>query len=391
MPVAPPIGQLPLREAGIDYRTSIYEPEKAVAATAAFNLRHAEELDSWASTGPGSIPARAFDLLGLRAYAFPGHGMTDDAVGFQFVEDEYMRADEYDDLIRDPSDFWLRKYLPRAYSVFEPLQALSPVTGVLEIANMALWPLARPQMRQMLQRLLDAGEELSRYLEVYGNERAQAAAAGFVLPPMSGFATAPFDTLGDTLRGTRGILTDMLRQPDKLLEALDAVADMHITNVLGSPAAQEGLRVFFPLHKGADGWMSEQQFLTFYWPSLKKVMDAFIAEGLICYLFAEGRFDTRLDLVNDFPKGAVQWRFDRSDMVRAKRVLGATCCIEGNVPISLLVAGTPEEVTAECRRLLEACAPGGGYILGSGGTPEFPRLENLEAMVAAGRRYGVYA
>jgi uroporphyrinogen-III decarboxylase len=87
----------------------------------------------------------------------------------------------------------------------------------------------------------------------------------------------------------------------------------------------------------------------------------------------------------------VHWRFDRSDMVRAKRVLGSTCCIEGNVPISLLVAGTADEVTAECRRLLEACAPGGGYILGSGGTPEFPRLENLEAMVAAARRYGVYA
>jgi uroporphyrinogen-III decarboxylase len=84
------------------------------------------------------------------------------------------------------------------------------------------------------------------------------------------------------------------------------------------------------------------------------------------------------------------WRFDRTDMARAERILGPTCCIEGNVPTSLLAAGTPEEVTAECRRLIEACAPGGGYILGSGGTVEFPRLANLKAMAAAAREYGRY-
>ena len=316
--------------------------------------------------------------------------MVDEAAGFQFVEAEYMRADEYDAFIRDPSDFWLRSYFPRAYSVFEPVRGLGSLTSVLEILNMPLWPLASPDVQTMLERLLAAGKELSRYLEVTGNEQLEGMVAGFPPVPVTGFATAPFDTLGDTLRGTRGILMDMLREPDKLLEALDVVADLHIHNVLESPAGKEGLRVFFPLHKGADGWMSEEQFLTFYWPSLKKVMDAFIEEGLICTCFAEGTFNTRLDLVNEFPKGAVQWRFDRTDMARAKRILGPTCCIEGNVPTSLLVAGTPEEVTAECRRLIEACAPGGGYILGSGGTAEFPRLANLKAMAAAAREYGRY-
>ena len=147
---------------------------------------------------------------------------------------------------------------------------------------------------------------------------------------------------------------------------------------------------WFPLHKGADGWMSEQQFLTFYWPSLKKVIDAFVAEGMLVRLFAEGSYNTRLDLVGGFPKGAISWHFDRTDMTRAKRILGADCSLQGNLPSSLLVAGSPEEVTAECHRLIDICAPGGGYILGAGAIPEFPKLENLKAMAAAAREYGVY-
>ena len=34
---------------------------------------------------------------------------------YQFVEGEYMKAEEYDELIYDPSDFIIRKYWPRAY------------------------------------------------------------------------------------------------------------------------------------------------------------------------------------------------------------------------------------------------------------------------------------
>jgi len=146
----------------------------------------------------------------------------------------------------------------------------------------------------------------------------------------------------------------------------------------------------FPLHKGADGWMSEKQFLTFYWPQLKRVIEALVGEGIQVSLFAEGSYNTRLDLVNEFPRGAVHWMFDRTDMAKAKRALGADCSIQGNVPSSLLVMASPEEIKAESRRLIEICAPGGGYILGPGAIPESPKLENLKAMVDAARECGGY-
>lgn len=391
VPVAVNAGQLPLEMAGLDFYTAAHNPERAIAAARAFNEVHAEELETYATGTFFSLPARSFGILDNRLYAYPGHGMALDGKGYQYVEGEYMTADEYDAFIRDPSDFWLRTYLPRVYGVFEPLASVEPLTDITEVFAMQLPSLARPDVQAMLQRLLDAGRELTRYQEITRHEMVEAAANGYPSMPTAGFAKAPFDTLGDTLRGTRGIMTDMLRRPDKLLEALHVVTELTIASLLGSPLAREGIVVYFPLHKGADGWMSEEQFLTFYWPPLKRIIDALIDEGLQVSLFAEGSYNTRLDLVNEFPKGAVHWIFDRTDMAKAKRVLGTDCSIQGNVPSSLLVMGSSEEVKAESRRLIEVCGPGGGYILGPGAIPESPKLENLRAMVEAAREQGVYA
>ena len=136
--------------------------------------------------------------------------------------------------------------------------------------------------------------------------------------------------------------------------------------------------------------MSLKQFEKFYWPTLKRCMDAFIKEGLIQHLFAEGSFNTRLDYVGGFPKGTVSWLFDQTDMVKAKKALGKDCCIAGNVPSSLLVTSTPAEVKKYCRNLIETVGQDGGYILSPGASPDNPKLENLKAMVEVVNEYGWY-
>jgi uroporphyrinogen-III decarboxylase len=82
--------------------------------------------------------------------------------------------------------------------------------------------------------------------------------------------------------------------------------------------------------------------------------------------------------------------FDQSDIARAKKILGKRFSIEGNVPSSLIVTGTPADVKEHCRRLIEACGKGGGYILSPGAMVGNPRLENLYAMVAAAKEFGTY-
>jgi hypothetical protein len=304
------------------------------------------------------------------------------------MESEYMKADEYEDLLRDPSDFWMRKYLPRIFGGLEPLKSFSSLTNIVEVVSVSQFGvLADPRVQEMLLKLVEVGREYQRINSILGP--GLGAAKGF--PAMgTPLVKAPFDTLGDTLRGTAAIMKDMYRRPDKVLAACDRLADMTIASVLKNPAVSELSVIMYPLHKGADGWMSQKQFETFYWPSLKKVMDAFIDQGLIQQLFAEGSFNTRLDYFNAFPRGSVSWLFDRSDMAKAKKTLGQNCAISGNIPTSLTVTGSPADVKSYCKKLVEDCAQGGGYMLAAGATAENPRLENLKAIIESANEYGVY-
>jgi uroporphyrinogen-III decarboxylase len=183
---------------------------------------------------------------------------------------------------------------------------------------------------------------------------------------------------------------DLFRRPEKLLEAIDVMTKIQIKSVTTSMNANKGLSAMFPLHKGADGWMSDKAFDKFYWPSLKKTINALINEGILVTLFAEGSYETRLDSVNEFPKGTVTWLFDRTDMGKAKKALGDKCCIAGNVPTSLMATGTPKQVKDYCRKLIETCAPGGGYILSCGAAIDNGKPENVRAMIDAAKEYGVY-
>jgi uroporphyrinogen-III decarboxylase len=300
-----------------------------------------------------------------------------------------MRPEEYADLIRDPTDFWLRVYLPRLFGAFEGFRAIPPLTNIIEMAASQLTILRDPQLRMALRKMLEAGDELEKRMEISEKYAGLGPANGYP-STFGGLSKAPFDILGDALRGTTAIMKDLYRRPDKVLEAVEIIADITIHNITTAPNFSRVFNIMLPLHKGADGWMSQKQFETFYFPTLKKVMDALIKEGMIVTLFAEGSYNTRLESINVFPKGSVCWYFDQTDMVRAKKILGDKCCIQGNVPSSLIVTGSPADVKENCRKLIEGCAPGGGYILTAGCMAENPKLDNLRAMIAAVKEYGVY-
>jgi len=205
-----------------------------------------------------------------------------------------------------------------------------------------------------------------------------------------GRCRAPFDMLGDTLRGTRGIIMDMYRQPDKLIAALESLTPLMIEmGVSGARSATMPL-VLIPLHKGADGFMSDEQYRTFYWPTFRKLLLGLINEGLIPLPFAEGSYNTRLEIIRDLPKGKVVWQFDETDMARAKEVLGDRACIYGNVPGAILSTGTTDDVKAYCKQLIDVAGKDGGFILSSGTILDTAKPENVRAMIEFTKEYGVY-
>ncbi|MGC2419992.1 MAG: uroporphyrinogen decarboxylase family protein [Candidatus Acidiferrales bacterium] len=345
--------------------------------------------DTCVIPGVSVTSGRASEITKTRISKWPGHGLPEDAGMAQFVEGEYMKADEYDALLKDPADFFMRVYLPRTMEAFEPFRKLPPFKFAFGMPMIFLGSCMQPEVQEAFQSVIDTAKELAKFRRAVAEVAKEAQAAGY--PPFQGgFAHAPFDLIGDTLRGTHGIMMDMFRQPAKLQEAMEAVTPWIVEQAVSGANASGVPVVFMPLHKGDDSFMSEKQFETFYWPGLKKVILDLVAEGCVPLLFAEGSYNKRLEVVRDLPERSVIWWFDRTDMARAKKILGDTNCIAGNVPTSLICAGTPREIKEHCRNLIEVCGKNGGYILTGGAQVHNTTAENLQALIEAVRLYGVY-
>jgi hypothetical protein len=382
VPICPFPSMFPALYAGLTVEDAMYDYGKSYAAFKKFVLDFQPDGHMGAAQfGPG----RFFETLDYKLYSWPGHGVAAEH-SFQCNEGEYMKEDEYDALIADPSGFFSNVYLPRVFGALEPLQMLPFLPGILEIYGVAFnfIPYGLPPVQGALKALMEAGEEALKWAGAMGGLEGE-------LTTLAGFTKAPFDTIGDTLRGTRGIMLDIYRQPDKLIEAMEALTPLMIKMGVGATQMAGKPIVFIPLHKGADGFLSDEQFKTFYWPTLRKVMMGLIEQGCVPFPAAEGGYNSRLDVIKDLPKGTALWMFDQTDMARAKKVLGNTACILGNVPLDLLAVGTPDQIREYVKKLMDSAAEGGGYILGSGAFFDDVKPENLKAMVEAGREYGVYS
>jgi uroporphyrinogen-III decarboxylase len=386
VPVILPAGTFPLYYAGMTLKEGMNDNERLCQAYRKFFA----DFDSDTFSSPMMVgSSKASEIIGTLNIKWPGHGLPDNASMPQFVEGEYMKADEYDLLMEDASDYCLRYYLPRSLGALAPFAHFSPTPFMLGMANRFLGPAVMPHVRAAFQAIIDYGVETARWMEPIMKFNHEATAAGY--PTFfGGQSHAPFDILADTLRGTKGILLDMYRQPDKVLQAVEKLTPMNINcglegiNMSGKPI------VFFALHKGDDTFMSRQQYERFYWPTFRKVILGLIEDGAVPLLFAEGRYDNRLEIIKDLPRGKVIWYFDRTDMFQAKKILGDNACIAGNVPASLLCTGTPREVKEYCRKLIEVCGEGGGFILTGGASIDKGDPGNLHAMTEAAMEYGVY-
>jgi uroporphyrinogen-III decarboxylase len=149
--------------------------------------------------------------------------------------------------------------------------------------------------------------------------------------------------------------------------------------------------IFMPLHNGADGFLSDEQFKTFYWPFLKEVILGLVEGGCIPFLAAEGGYNTRLEVIRDLPRGKTVWLFDQTDLFKAKEIVGDTLCIAGNVPSATLKLGTPQEMKDLCKKLIDEVGKGGGFILSNGAFFDHAKPENIKAMIDFTKEYGVYA
>jgi len=348
-------------------------------------------------TGGVGVAANAgtvLDLLEVKNYRWPGGPLPDDA-DYQFVEGEYMKPEEYDIFLNDPTDFILRYYFPRVNGILSPLTKMQPI-GTLRESGFAgfLGFFAGPEFQQIAARVRDAIQEHIRVTEETGQFARHMERLGFPAQYGGGGAGggvggAPMDAIADLLRGMRGIMLDIYRCPDKLIAASEKVLNERIASASPANPNWTGIpqRGGGPLHRGSDEFMSLKQFEKFYWPGLKRSTEASIKLGYTVSHFFEGVWDKRLEYLLEFPKGKLIFHCERTDIFRAKEVLGNHCCIQGGVPPAILTAGSPQDVEEYCKKLIKVVGKGGGYVLSCGSSIDCAKPENIKAMVDSVKKY----
>ena len=372
--------------AGLTPACAFYDAEGWMAANKKAILDFQPDLYYAPLTDSG----KAFEILGMKQVRWPGHGVPVNA-SHQFVEGEYMKADEYDKFLEDVSGYALTTYLPRLCEALEPLSTL-PSFKTLLFGNAGLSELAatlaRPEIEKALQNLIRAGHEINHTRAVVHNFNQDMAVLGY--PCISGHATSAFDVLSDLHRGMRGSMLDMYYRPDKLLQAIEKLEPITLQRTLDSARLHGSTRIQVPLHRGADGFMSDDQFRELYWPNLKRLLLALIDANLTPCVFFEGGYNSRLKYLRELPPGKILARFDTTDVFAAKDIIGDVVCICGNMPVSILQVGSIDDVKAYAKKLIDIVGRNGGFVMCTRGVLDETKPENVKAWFEFTKEYGVY-
>jgi hypothetical protein len=341
---------------------TIYDSERWLQAELAF-CKDFPEIDVLRSN---RIWGPLYDAVGLKTYKLPGWELLP-GDQLQFVEDEYMRSDEYDMLIESPMNFLFDHWLPRIFSEFGE----------------------RGSIRSYMS-FLKGGMADAMFGEIMRNRTAVLQKEVGMPQPMAGFFLAPFDALGNAMRGLTGVLLDCYRQPKKVIRACDVLVDQMANLALATADPLKRWPVFVPTHKAC--FLSPKEFDTFYWPSFKKVMGVVLDAGHTIRAYLEGDWSSHWHHMLELPKGKVVCDIDdEGDIFKAKKEIGYHQCLAGGIRGSQLILSDPEGIRRQVKLLCETVGRGGGFILSGGcNFPHTTKPENFRAMINAVMEYGVY-
>jgi len=313
--------------------------------------------------------------IGLKYYGVPGIDLPPD-VGFQYVEPPeehaYMKADEYDALIDDPTAFLYNVWLPRVSNDVVPIG--EPIT-----------------YRNNLS-FVKGGMAMLQYFSAFGTQNARLRSECGTVSAIAGILKAPFDILADKLRGYVGLTKDMFTQPDKVLAACEALLPHLLHVALTSADPDKQVPVGFWMHRGCVPFVTPTQFDSHYWPTLKPIIEELWARGHQTLFYAEGDWNYHLDRFAELPDRSIVYHADKGDIFEVYRKLGHKFCLSGGIPNYVLAYGTPRDVRARCKQVIDGVARDGGYIMDASAIIQNDaRVENMQAMTEFTREYGVYS
>lgn len=372
IPIRPFVAEFTGRYAGYDCQQLAHDYELAFAAA----RQCAADFD-WDAVVPNMVYVWTglTQAIGLKYYGIPGIDVPPET-GFQYREpsqqDAFMRPDEYDALIEDPTGFLLNVWLPR---VAAPVRAPG-----------------QPTSQENHLSFLKGGMAMLQYFTAFGTQNARLRAESGTVPALAGIFKAPMDILADKLRGYLGLVEDLFERRDKVVAACEALMP-HLYHVALTTSDPSGLLpIGYWMHRGGVPFVSPEIFQNIYWATVKPIVQQLWANGRQTLFYAEGSWDYHLKSFAELPEHSIVYHVDQGDVFRVHRELGDKFCISGGVPNVLLAEGTPDDVRQLCRKIIDGVARDGGYIMDASAIVQNDaKVENVRAMTDATREYGVYS
>lgn len=290
-----------------------------------------------------SYHVSSLSMLWLSRVKVPGRDLPEDEM-WQMDESELMKVEDYERILVEGYRAWVGRYLA--------------------------------------ERLPGVAEEFSGWAQTLPEAFAAWRQKGVVVfSPV--VTTIPYELFCGG-RSMKEFLLDLYRRPDKVQAAMDAAMPSIKSEM------RQLIKAFDLMGIWIGGWRSASEFLAprlwerFVFPYYKQMVEVALEEGVIPVLHFDANWTRDLERFRELPKGRCVLSLDgKTDIFRAKEILGNHMCIMGDVHPSMLSLGTPEEVTAYCKRLIREIGPG-GFILSSGcDVPPDAPVDNVKAMVEA--------
>jgi len=371
IPIRPFVAEFAAKYAGYTCQEVTHDYEKAFCAA----RKCASDFDWDAVVGNMVyVWTGLTQAIGLKYYGVPGIDVPADS-GFQYreppEEEAFMKPDEYDQLIEDPTGFLFNVWLPR---VSVEVSAMGEATTYRN--NLSF---------------LKGGMAMLKYFSSFGKQNELLRCESGTVSAISGILKAPFDILGDKLRGYIGLTMDLFERPEKVLAACEALMP-HLAHVALSGADPERqVPITIWMHRGCVPFVSREHFDKFYWPTLKPIIEEILAAGHQVLFYAEGDWNAHLKSFAELPAGSIIYHVDKGDIFEVHKTIGHKFCISGGISNFLLSYGTAAEVREWCKKVIDGVARDGGYIMDASAIIQNDaKIENIRAMTEFTREYGVY-
>lgn len=274
--------------------------------------------------------------------------ISDDGSTIQHKERCYMEPEDYDELVKNPRDFMLN------------------VLGARKLEKL------RAGDDESYKALVQAAKEQIIFNKI-NPSIAKIMADKYGIPPVYGKSKVypPMDYIFDRLRGFKGTMMDVRRNRADLARANEALYEYvkdwtgKASNAGWSFSATTDPMEGFPyavstLH--CPTFLRPKDFEELYFPTFKRLIETVYESGSKTVLFCEGSWSKFNNIMKQLPKGSTICMIDEDDPVEMKKEMGEYTTICGGVPLATLRSASKEQCLEEAKRILDGCAPGGGFI-----------------------------